>query len=133
VCPAHPRTALPALASLVLSLAGTLAVARCADPGQPYTVAAVQAGLVHQPGFWLGRTVQMCGVAVISGCVVIRESMLCMNPTSEADYLLDPTTLVCLPLTMGAASSLLSLLRRLPLFGMLAPAAQAPHWGELAT
>jgi hypothetical protein len=97
-----------------------------------YTVAAVRAGLVHHPGVWLGRTVRVRGVAVASGCLV-RESMLCMKESDDLAYIVDPTTRASLPLTRGSANSLLALLRRLPLAGTLAPAAQTPHWGELAT
>jgi hypothetical protein len=129
----HPGCLL-ALLGLVLTTSLSLAIIfaiRSAE-GPVYSVATLQAGLAHQPGVWLGRTVRVRGVAVPPGCVV-RESMLCLKESSGVAYIVDPITCAFLPLSRGAANALLSLLRHLPLAGTLAPAAQTPHWGELTT
>jgi hypothetical protein len=129
----HPGFLL-ALLGLVLTTSLSVAISfaiRSAE-GPVYSVATVQAGLAHQPGVWLGRTVRVRGLAVPPGCVV-RESMLCVKESSGFAYIVDPITGAVLPLSRGAANALLSVLRHLPLVGTLAPAAQTPHWGELTT
>jgi hypothetical protein len=126
----HPGLLLGLVLTTSLSVAIIFAI-RSAE-GAVYSVATLQAGLAHQPRVWLGRTVRVRGVAVPPGCVV-RESMLCLKEPSGIAYIVDPITCTFLPLSLGAANALLSLLRHLPLAGRLAPAAQTPHWGELTT
>jgi hypothetical protein len=57
------------LAALLCATAVTFAIVnRLADPGPTYTVAQVQAGLLHRPRAWVGRTVLVHGMLYTGFC-----------------------------------------------------------------
>jgi hypothetical protein len=121
-----------------LALASSVLLARAAGRqvrhGPLYTVAQVQAGLAHQRGIWVGRTVRVRGSAV-----------LCLSSDSQRDPQRCsrwPTYLVTgdaggasgvLPLTWGHQDDLPAFLHRVLPFAGLVPAAKAVHWGVVAT
>jgi len=129
----RPRVVVGALLSLLSMVGLGVTTIRTYSNHDPlYSVAAVHRGLAQDPAAWANRTLLVRGVAMAPGCV-LRESTLCVAGSSQLAYMVDPTAFALLPLTRGAANSLLSFLRRLPLPRYLAPLPQTPHWGTLAT
>jgi hypothetical protein len=97
-----------------------------------YTVAQVQDGLAHHLGDWLGRTVQVRGVAVL--CLSLdaqQASPFCGQGTT---WLLDAgENNRGIPLVWGTQDGMLAFLRRLPFVSRLVGPPQSLRWGLLAT
>lgn len=138
-------------------LALLIAAARHAWSGQdggPYSVAALQAALAHDPAAVVGRAIRVrgtvplplifesCGAAPRGGCAGDRPAYLLYpadqpagirgkRSTLEFDY--EAPTGSTMPLIAGPGDSLLAALRRLPLLGGLAPPRQRLRFGAPAT
>jgi hypothetical protein len=127
------------LRSLIVLLALMLGMGSAAEigidrrtPGRVHTVAEVRASLERQPAAWLGRTVQVRGMVLSSGCLAwdAGGSAPCRDRSA---YLLDRDGASVLQVAGWESDPLLAALRRLPLVGRLVPGPQVVHWGALAT
>ena len=145
-----------AIAPLVLILVVGSAFTAAQTLGSPapvYSVSRVRAGLERDPRTWLGRTVFVRGRVTAAACAwpgascppplhtFCRHGSPCLSTPSSPT---SPTSLMVtmelgdddasrpsaiLPLEWGAEDNVLTLLRRLPVVGQLAPAAQAVRVG----
>jgi hypothetical protein len=122
-------------APLGLLLATALAAAaldRHQEQGQAYSVRELRAGLQRAPGRWVGRTVQVRGMALSSGCVAWDAGRV-ESCRDRSAYLLDRDGVSLLQVAAWGPDPLLAALRRLPLAGRLVPGPQAVRWGVVAT
>jgi hypothetical protein len=104
------------------------------DQGPVYSVARVQAGLAHRPAAWVGRTVQVRGVAA---CCFLwsdpRSGLPCL--AAEEDPF-DPCPWnVAVPLRTitSGRRTLVAVARGVPLLGPLIPAHAPLRWGVVTT
>jgi hypothetical protein len=95
-----------------------------------YRVSELRAGLADNPHAWLGHTMLVRGVALGLACPPQASCVVFAWPTLVDADATGPGR--SLPLSMGPASSLLALLRRLPLVGRLVPGPQLLRWGRPA-
>jgi hypothetical protein len=116
---------------LVADLVAT-AHSRHGERGPVYSVAALRAGLVRDPGAWLNRTVRVRGVA--APCEVTMS-----GPNSPRrgglPVLLDNSTAggdAALPFGRAQPDPAYAALRRLPLLGRLVPSPADFAWGTPA-
>jgi hypothetical protein len=130
---ARPLTCLLAVGSVVLIVACVHALMRRTDRGPLYSVATVQAGLAHHPAAWVGRVVEVRGIAVRSGCQSWPSPEITSCRGGGPGVLVDRAWLTILPLTLEASTPLPPLLRRLPLPSQWVPPPQAVRWGVVAT
>jgi hypothetical protein len=94
-----------------------------------YPVAKVQAGLAHQPGVWVGRTVRVRGIAGV--CLASDHPQSCSHGPM---YLMDAIRSdAVLPLVQGRQDAVPAFLRRLPLVGTVVPAPEVLQWYTIAT
>jgi hypothetical protein len=108
------------LAALLCATAVTFAIVnRLADSGPTYTVAQVQAGLLHNPRAWVGRTVLVHGL-------LYRDSYMGSCPASAScpympPVLADPGagTANAIPVYQRFTNPVVGLLETLPLIGRL--------------
>jgi hypothetical protein len=130
---ARTRTLLIAVSGLALAIVGVLSAIRPPDQGPAYSVAALRTHLERDPQAWVNRTVRVRASAEPcllrmdgpgSPCHEWHPVLVDAGPGQEAN---------ALPLVLGRASPLLTLLRRLPLAGQLVLPAQAVRWGAVAT
>lgn len=120
-------------AGLAVGLGAMIVVER-PNGGAVYSLAALQAGLAREPRDWVNRIVRVRAVA--TGCTAWAGSVHLSPCIDEAAGLYDAgsmDTSTYTPVADGAPDPWLSLLRRLPLLGSLAPPAQRLRRGAPAT
>jgi hypothetical protein len=121
------------MSALALAVAGVLSALRLPEQGPVYSVSAVQTGLAHNAGAWVGHTVRVRGVA--EACLASSDPPLFLSCNHWPPDLADPDPSrgsKPLPLTWGTQSPLLALLHRLPLVSGPAPPSAAPRWWTVA-
>lgn len=98
------------------------------SPIPAYTVAGLLATLQRDPNGWSGRVVLVSGTAHSfgrSGVVTLRPPFTLSDPEA-------PGGAEAIVLAPGGPDPMLTVLRRLPLVGQVAPSPQWLHWGEPA-
>jgi hypothetical protein len=102
--------------------------------GPLYSVAQVQARLADDPHAWVGRTVQVRGLAV--GCLASRSAPPLLSCGRWPAYLLDSDSAGAggsLPLAWASQDGLRAFWLRVAPVGGLLPPPQTPRWGMPAT
>jgi hypothetical protein len=126
------------ITSLSLVLVALLVVPARDRPlhqGPVLTVAAVQVHLAKDPRAWTNRTLLLRGVAATADCVnqLARAGIVCAPPQAVLRDASSSAAGARLPLAVASPDRLLTIVRRVPLLGSMAPAPQVVHWEVVAT